>query len=651
MKRHCRRGGFPARGQSGFAMIAILSLIALMSAYLIANALGRTSAELSNARERRSMDALRQAKAVLIAYAASEQWQKYKGQTPNQPGGLPCPDSNDTGASPGICPAAADRVGRLPWATIGSDDLRDASGERLWYAVSSNFYKNAANIINSDTPGLLTVNGTAPASNIVAIVFAPGEALSGQDRIAQHNNRAAYLEGVTVGATDSTFNTVALPSDTANDRLLVITQADLMSVVEPVVVARIERDVKPLLQDYFSKWGAYPFVLPFGGGPPTAQSAYQGASGQTSGLLPITAAATYPWTAGSGAVALTGGTAGSISGISCNTVAPGWQCSFTINSVDLGPSSSNWGPCTDSTSVTWRYCIVNPSFNVQGKIGANAGKSFANLPNASAVTVTNSSGSTTRSMLTAAINGTLISNGVGTVIFQGTHDTSLPFICCRSSSFSRSMMVTIPDVVVSALTSSSTFAVSAATNASPISITTSTAHNFSTGKSITISGVSGNTAANGNWTVTVTDSTHLTLNGSTGNGNYVSGGTINPAAWFIANEWYRQTFYAVSPGFAPGGSGSCTSMPGWPGCFSTNSCTPSAPSCLAVYNKPAPSNNKEAILVLAGRALDGNPRPSAYPENYLEKANLTALGSALYVYEHRAGVPTAINDRVVVVSP
>ncbi len=213
------------------------------------------------------------------------------------------------------------------------------------------------------------------------------------------------------------------------------------------------------------------------------------------------------------------------------------------------------------------------------------------------------------------------------------------------------MMVTIPDVVVSALTSSSTFAVSAATNASPISITTSTAHNFSTGKSITISGVSGNTAANGNWTVTVTDSTHLTLNGSTGNGNYVSGGTINPAAWFIANEWYRQTFYAVSPGFAPGGSGSCTSMPGWPGCFSTNSCTPSAPSCLAVYNKPAPSNNKEAILVLAGRALDGNPRPSAYPENYLEKANLTALGSALYVYEHRAGVPTAINDRVVVVSP
>ena len=29
---------------------------------------------------------------------------------------------------------------------------------------------------------------------------------------------------------------------------------------------------------------------------------------------------------------------------------------------------------------------------------------------------------------------------------------------------------------------------------------------------------------------------------------------VNPTgAWFILNQWYRQTYYAISPGYAPGG--------------------------------------------------------------------------------------------------
>lgn len=66
-------------------------------------------------------------------------------------------------------------------------------------------------------------------------------------------------------------------------------------------------------------------------------------------------------------------------------------------------------------------------------------------------------------------------------------------------------------------------AVTAATNASPIQITTSAAHGLSTGETVGIFGVVGNTAANGVWTVTVVNSTEFTLNGSTGNGTYVSG--------------------------------------------------------------------------------------------------------------------------------
>jgi Ubiquitin-activating enzyme E1 FCCH domain len=59
-----------------------------------------------------------------------------------------------------------------------------------------------------------------------------------------------------------------------------------------------------------------------------------------------------------------------------------------------------------------------------------------------------------------------------------------------------------------------------------IAVTTSVPHFYSTGDSVTIRNVLGNTAANGTWTITVTGSTTFTLNGSTGNGAYISGGSV-----------------------------------------------------------------------------------------------------------------------------
>jgi hypothetical protein len=67
--------------------------------------------------------------------------------------------------------------------------------------------------------------------------------------------------------------------------------------------------------------------------------------------------------------------------------------------------------------------------------------------------------------------------------------------------------------------------VSAATNAGPIQITTGT-HGLNTGDVVYIAGVTGNTAANGTWTITVLNGTQFTLNGSTGNGAYANGGTV-----------------------------------------------------------------------------------------------------------------------------
>src|SRR5439155_325204 len=66
---------------------------------------------------------------------------------------------------------------------------------------------------------------------------------------------------------------------------------------------------------------------------------------------------------------------------------------------------------------------------------------------------------------------------------------------------------------------SGTGAVTAASNTTPIVIT-SNAHRLTTGQLVTITGVNGNTAANGTFTITVIDANNFSLNGSAGNGIY-----------------------------------------------------------------------------------------------------------------------------------
>lgn len=97
-----------------------------------------------------------------------------------------------------------------------------------------------------------------------------------------------------------------------------------------------------------------------------------------------------------------------------------------------------------------------------------------------------------------------------------------------------------------------------ATNASPIVVTSAT-HGLTTGARITITGVSGNTAANGTFTVTKIDANTFSLDGSTGNGAYTTGGTWNAtglyayslsilgASGYEAGEVYSVLFdYAIS---------------------------------------------------------------------------------------------------------
>jgi hypothetical protein len=84
--------------------------------------------------------------------------------------------------------------------------------------------------------------------------------------------------------------------------------------------------------------------------------------------------------------------------------------------------------------------------------------------------------------------------------------------------------------------------VTAATNASPIAITTNVPHGWVTGQSVKILYVEGNLAANGTHVITVTGPSTLTLNGSTGTGTF--SGTRGMAANITSG--YREIFEFAS---------------------------------------------------------------------------------------------------------
>ena len=595
-------------------MIAILALAAMISAFLIASALSRSSADVSNDREQRNMDSLRQAKAALIAYAANEQWQCYRGAAVGnpcpppstntgyfQPGALPSPDMDGDGDGDFVWGSnTSSQLGRFPYKTVGTDDLRDASGERLWYALSHDFRKIRCNPpppaaqnplgctrINSDTQGQLTVVGATPATQVVAIVFAPGDALAGQSRPS--NTASDYLEGPPdlSSSVNYVFTSQATPSATFNDRLLVITQAELMAAVEPVVAAQIVRDVKPNVQNYYSKWGVYPFAMTFAT-PPASGTAYKGspsppaaAPGQDKGLLPVTDDSTWFkwWKA------------------TVTQIPPG----YTGNEYFTSPPT-----CSINTSPPQAVCHIdyddgaptNDDFQARPDIMIrvylqNANTSFADLP----------------SPLTAPGNFTISRNGGCCVSDQGP-----PWGQFSSVGPPPGTPGTQPPPTTTFRTQT---AVVAETGVIEYTARLQNAHDMNHGVTITIP---------------LPTPSYLPI--------VSADPTVNPGAWFIANQWYRDTYYAVSPGYVSGG----VAYPNPATC----SPLPATPSCLTVK---AAGTDKQAIIVLAGRQLNGTGRTNN-PGDYFENANLTAVtGTAPFIYEHRAGVPTTINDRVVVVSP
>jgi hypothetical protein len=201
-----------ARRQDGGGLLIAIAAIALVLAS--AGALALTSAGAAAQRERTTERALAQAREALISFAADRPIDARVG-----PGFLPCPDLDDDGWAESTCGSLsgqvgqAERLGRLPWKTLGLPDLRDGHGERLWYAVSTRF-KGLLNCAASaacvdmtpatalgtitvrDGSGAMLHDGTladparAASGGAAGVVLAPGAPLTRRDGHAQRRDCA-----------------------------------------------------------------------------------------------------------------------------------------------------------------------------------------------------------------------------------------------------------------------------------------------------------------------------------------------------------------------------------------------------------------------------------------------------------------------------
>jgi hypothetical protein len=525
----------------------VVTLLIMLTLFLIASALffGVIEGYASQATERRSdatREVLAQAKEALIAWSALR---RKTGTDEISPGHLPCPDDNNDGVSDTTtCGASSTRVGRLPWKTLGLPDLRDASGERLWYAVSRCFLERNTDTycgdyaVNSDTQGSLNVTGIAPATGVVAIIFSPGLPGAGQSRSALNlNNVAHYLEGENANNPGTQFENMLDSTDTFetrrrceqtdcpggafNDELILITHADLFTAVEEVVAKRIEGPIRAALTAHRDTWAAapyntpfHPFAAPFNDPtrapltpttyPSPAYSYFVGRVGQYYGLLPVTRdPAAFSWA--------------------------------SISVTETGPAHFD----------SWPSCVTLPSRALECTIDYEDGDSWPWPGTAMDVTiqarVQNVAGTFAVPIDTAGI----IEN-------QGA--ASSPIV---RLSFTQSLDTASGDLMV-------TYRGRLPYRSWP-------------GNVVTITIPPPEFPA---WT--------------------------DPAdpdfGWFTKNRWHQVLYYAVSPDFVLGGAGSCTPLPAVSP-FPSDPCLK-----VQGWTGPGADNDKRVLLVLAGRYLPGGPR-------------------------------------------
>ena len=252
--------------QTGYIALATAAILLLATSIYIGRGLVRHSP--SGESERARTLALRDARYALLARAALED---------STPGTLPCPDIDGDGDSDNAnCSIAQpEALGCLPWRTLGLPPGEQYGLARLWYALSPTFKNShsaqnrntAAEQINLDNFGSLTLRSLAGNTPAIAVIIAPGAPNTGQNRSGLDCNAAtapAFLEspGLTAlpfsNATGDGNIVLAAANANFNDRLEVIDHDALFRPVLSVILNAFASPDEPTLQRYYASTGSLP---------------------------------------------------------------------------------------------------------------------------------------------------------------------------------------------------------------------------------------------------------------------------------------------------------------------------------------------------------------------------------------------------------
>jgi len=663
-----------SRAQRGIALLGLLAVIVLVFAYVITSRLNAASQFVASDREHNSR-VLARAKLALIGYMAQQASQAGE----NNPGRLPCPEAvNAIGiasaegiAAPLVSPSTPNcaTLGRLPWRTIGVEKLVDAASEPLWYAVSPGW-----RLVNSST--LLTINPdsvgtmrTNPDSNgamqitgvlnpeVIAVIIAPGSPMNVQASTGcAARQQARGVPGPSMNPADyvECFNSATPlfatkgPPGSFNDQVVTVTTADLMPALEAAIQERMQREIAPAVRSgafelntsSTRRWVStailstspppvYPYPVPFTA-PTTSVTNYRGAVGTSQGLMPFAPVSGFVAYQAVPANVIKTTSNGKIANLVCAwesatvygctgdyeeqdpSLPISVEMNATFTNVAMGFRARNTGALTaeardDISGAVWSTSNVSTSKTLEMNDGGTSGKPRGSVTATLAATLPNhqTMGWGKWAEFRLRLDRAVIA------------DHPLLSSTGRALRFSGGFSAINNGNTVSGATSGASGAVQVVVdsgswsggNAAGVLFFSNVSGTFQSGESLRVSG-----------------STRAT-----------SVGTDFDIGWFVRNEWFRNVYYAVAdqniPDTLPSSSATCDSS-----------------NCLRFNDDTI--RNTRVLLVIAGRKLDTQTRPSSDFTNYIEYQN---ADNGTYYEQRRMRAGKVVsgnspwNDRLVIV--
>lgn len=631
--------------QRGAALLAMMLVLITAASYMLVSKLNANVNQYS--RQAETLDVLRDAKAALLSYSVT--YPDDPSHTTGGPGVLPCPDLNNDGSAVANCSESGNTtMGRFPWKTVGVGEFRDHHGETLWYVVSDNFRTPVSGPINSDTSGTLSVNTN---SDVVAVIFSPGEPLASQNRFNDPTDPVNYLEGGNE-VNDNNFVQRAISrvaGNEFNDQLVFITRRELMDVVEKRVIG----EVSSTLLDYQLTHDALPWLAPFGN---PASSSFRGITSTWQGHLPFHLSTDgdprnpfvtdmqISWSSISNAivnqaphnmgVTLPAPTTSCTRNSECNNGADPFD-GVIPSSLDISNATCIWSDrdtfdCSGSYTEAIGSHVITQWGNMYGyknSWGSGWVQIYARTPPCSSSC---STGSGNWSWTWAYFSGgDYWESGWDTYSVEKYMAGSLERRYDYDITFTDADDASIADPTASSVRTRN-LDISGSLNTASVDISVTDTW------SITSQWPNYGLSTKQSMTTLIADSdTSGTIVAS--NIQYdidIDGGEL--PVWFVDNNWHEMVYVAYSDSESLPGSDSSICDP-----------DPVAGDCLTVNGIPGSHDNKRAVVIVAGNDMTGN-RPSAMMADYFENNNAVNDDTFLKAME-----TSSFNDklRIVMESP